>query len=101
MLNKIKILLGIADDSKDELLRILLDQTAEEVVNYTHNYELDKLENVIINIAIWKYNRIGSEGLNSENYSGVSFSYASEYPDAILKQLQAYRRIRTLDKQRA
>lgn len=101
MLNKIKILLGIADNSKDELLRILLDQTEEEVVNYTHNDELDKLQNVIINIAIWKYNRLGSEGLNAENYSGVSFSYLNEYPDAILKQLQAYRRIRTLDKQRA
>lgn len=101
MLKKLKILLGIADDSKDELLLILLDQCEEEVVNYTHNYELEKLENVIINLAIWKYNRIGSEGLNSENYSGVSFNYASEYPDSILKQLQAYRRIRTLDKQRA
>lgn len=96
MLEKLKILLNITDSTKDGLLRILLDQTEEEVVNYTHNTELDKLENVIINITIWKYNRIGSEGLNSENYSGVSFSYASAYPDSILRQLQSYRRIKTL-----
>ncbi len=96
MLKKLKLLLGITDNSKDELLRILLDFTAQEVVNYTHNYQLDKLENVIISISVWKYNRIGSEGLNSENYSGVTFNYLSEYPDNILKQLQGYRRIKTL-----
>lgn len=96
MLKKLKILLGISDSSKDELLRILLDYASEEVVNYTHNYELDKLENVIIQVAIWKYNKMGSEGLNSENYSGVSFNYSSDYPDALKKQLQAYRRIKTV-----
>lgn len=96
MLRKLKALLGITDNSKDELLRILLDMTVEEVVNYTHNYELDKLENVIIKIAIWQYNRMGTEGVDSENYSGVSFSYSTNYPDSIIKQLQAYRRIKTL-----
>ena len=98
MLRKLKLLLGITDDSKDELLRVLLDSAEEEVVNYTHNYDLECLENVIVYVAIWKYNRIGSEGLNSENYSGVSFNYLAEYPDALKKQLQTYRRIRTLDK---
>ena len=96
MLQKLKILLGITGSDKDALLRILLDQSEEEIVNYTHNYELDRLENVILNIAIWKYNKLGSEGLNSENYSGVSFTYSSDYPDSIKKQLQAYRRICTL-----
>lgn len=98
MLNKLKLLLGISDNEKDGLLLILLDQSEEEVVNYTHNNDLDKLQNVILSMAIWKYNRLGSEGLNSENYSGVSFNYADEYPFALRSQLQAYRRIRTLDK---
>lgn len=97
MLRKLKLLLNITDTSKDELLRILLDFTEEEAVNYTHNNDLDKLENVILSIAIWKYNRLGSEGLNSENYSGVAFSYLNEYPDSIIKQLQSYRRMKTLE----
>ena len=94
MLEKLKIRLGVTD--KDALLRILLDRAVEEVINYTHNNELDKLENVIIDIAIWRYNRLKSEGLDSENYSGVSFNYSADYPDSIKKQLQAYRRIKTL-----
>lgn len=96
MLRKLKLLLGISDSSKDELLRVLLDYATEEVVNYTHNYEIDKLENVIVNVAIWRFNRIKSEGLSSESFSGVSFSYNTDYPDNIKKQLQAYRRICTL-----
>ena len=96
MLKKIKLLLGIADNSKDDLLRVLLDDAAQEVVNYTHNYQLDKLENVIIQVAIWRYNKLGSEGLDSENYSGVSFNYSADYPDVLKKQLQAYRRICTV-----
>lgn len=94
MLEKLKLILGVTD--KDELLRVLLDRATNEVINYTHNNELEKLEYVILDIAIWRYNRIKSEGLDSENYSGVSFNYSADYPDSIKKQLQAYRRIKTL-----
>lgn len=96
MLKKLKLLLGITDDSKDELLRILLDYAEEEVVNYTHNYDLEKLQNVIIQVAVWRYNKMGSEGLDSENYSGVSFNYSASYPDMLMRQLQSYRRLCTL-----
>ena len=96
MLEKLKLLLGITDDTKEQLLRMLLDFTTEEVVNYTHNYELDKLSNVILNLAVWKFNRLGTEGVDAENYSGVSFNYTAEYPDNIKKQMQAYRRIQTI-----
>lgn len=96
MLKKLKMMLGINDSSKDELLRLLLDFTVEEVVNYTHNTRLDVLENVILYVAVWKYNTMGTEGVDSENYSGVSFNYSTEYPDNIKKQLQAYRKIQVI-----
>ncbi len=96
MLNKLKQMLGITDNSKDELLRILLDFTTSEVVNYTHNNRLDVLENVIVYLSVWKYNRMGTEGVDAENYSGVSFNYTAEYPDDIKKQLQAYRKVQVI-----
>lgn len=96
MLEKLKLLLGITDNSKDKLLRILLDSTAEEVVNYTHNNRLDVLTNVILYVATWKYNSMGTEGVDAENYSGVSFNYSTDYPDNIKKQLQAYRKIQVV-----
>ena len=96
MFRKLKLLLGPSADGKDELLRILLDYTTMEVVNYTHNNRLDVLENVIVNLAVWKFNRMGTEGVDAENYSGVSFNYTTEYPDDIKKQLQAYRKVQVI-----
>lgn len=96
MLEKLKLLLGITDDTKNPLLRLLLEQTIEEVVNYTHNNRLDVLENVIVYLAVWKFNRMGTEGVDAENYSGVSFNYTAEYPDDIKKQLQAYRKVQVI-----
>ena len=96
MLEKLMLLLGPQAEGKEPLLRLLLDFTTSEVVNYTHNNELEKLNNVILNLAVWKFNRLGTEGVDSENYSGVAFNYTAEYPDNIKKQLQAYRKVQTI-----
>lgn len=96
MLSKIKLLLGLSDNSKDELLTVLLDQAVEEAILYTHNNDTAQLEGAIINMVVFKYNRIGTEGVDSEGYSGVSFSYSADYPEAIMRQLRSKRKIRTI-----
>ncbi len=94
MLEKIKILLGINDSSKDELLTVLLDQAIEEAENYTHNNCLTGLESTICRMVVYNYNRISTEGVNSESYSGVSYSYSADYPENIMRVLKAHRKIR-------
>ena len=94
MLEKIKILLGINDSSKDELLTVLLDQAIEEAENYTHNNCLTGLESTICRMVVYNYNRISTEGVNSESYSGVSYSYSADYPENIRRVLKAHRKIR-------
>ena len=96
MLEKIKILLGINDSSKDELLTVLLDQAIEEAENYTHNNCLTGLESTICRMVVYNYNRISTEGVNSESYSGVSYSYSADYPENIMRVLKSHRKIRTL-----
>jgi len=91
MLEQMKLLLGIGDASKDTLLSLLLEQAKDEAIAYTNNEEL--AENLIVQMAIYKYNRLGTEGLNSENYSGVSFNYMSDYPDNLVKQLRRYKKL--------
>jgi hypothetical protein len=51
---------------------------------------------VILKMAVFDYNRLGTEGLESEGYSGVSFNYADDYPEYILRSLRSKRRIKTL-----
>ena len=94
MLEKIKILLGINDSSKDELLTVLLDQAIEEAENYTHNNCLTGLESTICRMVVYNYNRMSTEGVNSESYSGVSYSYSADYPENIMRVLKAHRKSR-------
>ena len=40
-------------------------------------------------MVVFLYNRLGTEGLNSESYSGVSYNYSSDYPEYILSALES------------
>ena len=95
MLQKIKLLLGIADTSKDDLLNLLIDLAKNQVIDYTHNpHCLPLLEGTVCDMVVYNYNRMGTEGLSSEGYSGVSFSYSTDYPESILRSLKAHRKVR-------
>jgi len=96
MLNNIKLLLGITDSSKDALLTLLINQAIDEAINITHNDAVSSYENIIAGMVIWRYNRLGSEGVTSENYSGVSFNYSSDYPEPLLRELKSFRKVITL-----
>lgn len=94
MLRKIKTLLGITDNSKDAILTILIDSACEEARNITHDNTItDQLEMTICDMVIYKYNRIDTTGVDSESYSGVSFGYSHDYPESIIRQLKANRKL--------
>ena len=97
MLERIKLLLNISDESKDALLGELIDNATEFAQNFINNdAALENLTGTIVNMVLYDYNRMGTEGLTSENYSGVSFGYASGYSDDIMKQLKRYRKVRVI-----
>jgi len=93
MLNKIKMLLGITDNSKDELLTLLLESATQEAINYTHNDNLADMGNCICQMVVYSYNRLGTEGVSAEDYSGVSFTYSNDYPESIMRQLKSHRKL--------
>lgn len=92
--DNIKLLLGITDDSKDDLLNLLIDNAQEFAVSYTNNEDVKTYEGALARIVVYDYNRMNTEGLNSESYSGLTFSYAADYPEAVLKPLRAHRRVK-------
>lgn len=97
MLERIKLLLNITDDSKDALLNELIDNVEEFILNFTNNPDcLDSLRGTECVMVVHDYNRLGTEGLSSENYSGMSFSYTAGYSDDIMKQLKRYRKVKTI-----
>lgn len=48
MLEKVKVLLGLTDSTKDDLLNVLLEGCVEEAINYTHNDDITKFDTAIV-----------------------------------------------------
>lgn len=97
MLEEIKAYLGdAAGNYTDAQINLCIKLATAEVESYC-NRQLDlELELLAMQIAVIKLNRIGTEGLNSQNFSGVSESYLDGYPADIQKALNRKRKIKTL-----
>ena len=50
---------------------------------------------MIIDMAVVKYNLLGTEGLSSQSYSGMSEAYAN-YSPQLIKSMNRYRKVKTL-----
>ena len=80
LLNRIKVLLGISNNDNEELLNEIIELTKSKILNYINKAELpNELEFVLSELSIQRYNRIGSEGISSENVDGKSVSYEVDF----------------------
>lgn len=97
MIDEIKLLLGdAASNYSDAQIGLALKLALAEVEAYC-NRSLDyELEIIAEKIAIIKLNRMNTEGLASQSYSGVSESYIDGYPAEILTVLNRKRKIKVL-----
>ena len=96
MLEKIKLCLT-NNAYTDELINLFIEDTTKEVKIYCNREDIDvELESVIRRIVIIKLNRINSEGLSSQSYSGVSESFIDGYPQDIISVLNRKRKLKTL-----
>lgn len=93
MIEEIKLMLGeAATNYSDAQISIALKLATAEVEEYCKR-ELDTtLELMAQQIAIIKLNRINTEGLASQGYSGVSESYINGYPAEIVAVLNRKRK---------
>lgn len=97
MLDEIKILLGdSASNYSDALISLCAKQAVAEVEGYCNRVLDYELEVCAQRIAIIKLNRMGSEGLASQGYSGISESYIDGYPQDILAILNRKRKIKVI-----
>ena len=78
LLNRIKTLLNI--EGNDELIIEIVNITEAKILNYINAIEMPiELEFVLIELAIQRFNRIGSEGIASESIDGKSVSYEDDF----------------------
>lgn len=81
----------------DELLNDLVNDAIVEIKEHCNVTEDEELQNGCISIVkelvIIRINKLGSEGLSSDSYSGVSQSYIEDMPKDIRRKLRRYRKL--------
>lgn len=94
MLKDLKVLLDISSTDKDALLTILIRKSENVVKNYCKiNIIPDSLVDTVTDIAVIMYNRMGTEGLTGESFSGVSNNFESDIPKSIKRNLNRHRKV--------
>ncbi len=95
MIEEIKLMLGdAAANYTDAQISLALKLALAEVEAYCKR-DLDAvMELCAERIAVIKLNRIHTEGLASQSYSGVSETYIDGYPEDIQAILRGKRKVR-------
>lgn len=81
MLNNLKLLVGIeaADTDRDNLLNLLLANATARLKRLLDGTEPpEDMQDIIIEVAVKRFNRIGSEGLESHSVEGESLTFKDD-----------------------
>lgn len=93
----VKLMLGeSAGNYTDDLITTCIAMSIAEVESYCNRPLDEVLEVCAARIAIIKLNRINTEGLAGQSYSGVSENYIDGYPADVLAVLNRKRKIKVV-----
>lgn len=94
MIEEIKLLLGdAAGNYSDAQISLMYKISVAEIEEYCRR-ELDTLLQLTAErIAVIKLLRMGTEGLGSQSFSGVSENFVTDYPDDIKAILNRKRKV--------
>ena len=91
MLNELKLLLGIADDSLDEKLKLIIaTATARLKVLLGGMEPPESLDYIIREVSIIRFNKIGSEGMKSQTVEGESMTFDEGDFNGFMDEIQAF-----------
>lgn len=94
MLEQVKLILGLSDSNeKDELIETIIDIVEKPVLLYINELELPlELHFIVMELAVARYNRLGSEGLTSEKIDVISNTYQADTLSPYYAILNEYNR---------
>lgn len=93
MLDELKMLLGIASNETDvdEKLELILSMVTSRLKLLLGGIDPpESMSHIIVEVAVIRYNRIGSEGFASHSVEGESLSFADGDFDAFKNEIQAF-----------
>ena len=80
MLNNLKLMLGIAsnDTDRDSLLKLIISNATARLTTLLGGLEpTESLDYIILDVCIRRFNRIGSEGMESHTVEGESVTFSA------------------------
>lgn len=96
-MNKEKILSLLSQKEgmpEESLLRDALEDCIEDLKELLHVNELgEEHSSILKELVIIKINREGTEGIQSENFNGVSTTYLEDLPKSLMRKIRAKRRL--------
>ena len=92
MLEQIKQLLGFEnDESRDDLLATIMNLATARLKLLIGGIEPpEELEHIIVELAVARFNKIGSEGLSSHSVEGESLSFTENEFAPFSAEIQAF-----------
>ena len=95
MLENLKMMLGFSandvDEERDSRLRLILSNTTARLKLLMGGLEPPvEMDHIILEVAIIRFNRIGSEVLSSHSVEGESLTFADDDFSGFLDEIQAY-----------
>lgn len=96
MLEEIKLLLGITDSGRDELLILIIKHTTARLKLLIGGMDPpEELAHIIVEVSVMRFNRIGSEGISGHTVEGESLQYTDDDFSAYAGEIQSYLRLQT------
>lgn len=84
-------------DTNSELLKDMVKDAIVEIRSYLNYEDEEELpvgcEPIIKQLVLVRFSQNGAEGIQSESHSGVSTTYLTDLPKAVLRQIRRYRRL--------
>lgn len=91
MLEKIKLMLGIADNAQDERINLIISMVTSRLKVLLGGIEPpEELDNIVIEVAVSRYNRIGSEGLSDHTVEGEKQTFNNSDFAPYMDDIQAW-----------
>lgn len=93
MLKQLKVLLGIDenDSSLDAKLKLIISSVTARLQLLLGGIEVpESMEHIIVEVAVIRFNRIGSEGMASHTVEGESYSFTEGDFAAFADEIQAF-----------
>lgn len=91
MLNNLKLMLGIADSDRDNLLQLIITGATARLKVLLGGVEPpDSLSYIILDVSIIRFNKIGSEGMEIHTVEGESQHFTDNDFAGFMSDIEAW-----------